>query len=210
MLQGFGVIGVGRLGNAHACEVFEDDVCVGARIEHAREVAGSELGCIADAGDYEAEFAGSAPHVVRACVGELSTGGDANTGGPLLCELRKIAEWIAGLGIDEDCNFETVWSLGGLLEEVGVVVGAAVLDEGGLVNAVAIHLEFECLDRLEPVVPGVAVRVDYQHLKRPFKEVFVNRTSLFSHRKWTYYAAVSALKQAKGQGICKLAGSPYE
>ena len=167
--QGFGVIGVGRLGNAHSCEVFEGDVRVGARIEHAREVAGRELGCIADAGDYETEFASSVPHVVRPRVGELSTRGDAHTGGPLLCEPRKIAEWIARLGIDEDCDFEPVWLLGGFLEEVGVVVRAAVLDENGLVNAIAVHLEFKCLNRLEPAIPGVAVRVDYQHLKRPFK-----------------------------------------
>ena len=144
------------------------DVRVGARIEHAREIVGRELGCIADAGDYEAEFAGSAPHVVRPCVGELTARGDANAGGPLFGEPRKIAERVGGLGIDEDCDFETARALGGFLEEVGVVVRAAVLDECGLVNAVAVHLEFKCLDRLEPAIPGVAVRVDYQHLKRPF------------------------------------------
>ena len=118
--------------------------CVSGHASSTREKSsGRELGCIADAGDYEAEFAGPAPHVVRTSVGELATWGDANTGGPLLGEPRKVAEWIAGLGIDEDCDFEPARALGGFLEEVGVVVGAAVLDENGLVNAVAVHLEFE-------------------------------------------------------------------
>ena len=165
--QGPGKIGVGRLVDAGAGEVLEDDVGAGAGVENPREVGGGELGYIAEAGDHEAELAGPAPHIIGTGVDEAAVRGDANAGRTLLGEAGEVADGIGRLGIDQDRDLESARPPGGLLEEVGVVVGSAVLDEHRLVNAVAVHLQFQDFDGLEPALTGVAVGVDYEHLKLP-------------------------------------------
>ena len=50
------------------------------------------------------------------------------------------------------------------LQQVFVVVVAPVLDEGGLLDAVQVHLMKNHLHRLEPVNAGVGVGVDDLHI----------------------------------------------
>ena len=56
----------------------------------------------------------------------------------------------------------------GAVQQVRVVVHAAVLDEDGLLNAVRVHLVDERLDRLEPARSRVSMRV-YDHVQSPPK-----------------------------------------
>lgn len=63
------------------------------------------------------------------------------------------------------------------MEEIGVVIYSAVLDEHGLGDAVAVHRKLKGLDRLKPVVAGVAMGVDYQHLVASLGLYFLKQTT---------------------------------
>ena len=122
---------------------------------------------------------GKRPHVLTTAYGEADFGGGFPQGlrrarrqayarDTALGPAGQIIRRGGGCLVDHADDREPSIVARGAVQQVGVVVHAAVLNEDGLLNAVRVHLVDESLDRLEPTRSRVSMRVN-DHVQSPPK-----------------------------------------